>query len=96
MKRNTLTQVGGNLSNVAFAESGHLNDHPHTHGGRKPFTCDTCGLCFGQNGHLTSHIRIHTGEKPFKCDLCGLCFSQSGNKFDVSSAHPFWGEAIQM
>ena len=36
--------VGRNPSNVAFAESEHMNDHPHTRVGE-----NTCGLGFPQN-----------------------------------------------
>ena len=90
MKRHTLTQVGGNLSSVAFDGSGHFNDHLHTTDGPlkshlcidtgyKPFKCDLCGVCFSQSGYLKNHLRTHSGEKPFKCDKCGLCFSQSGH-----------------
>ena len=89
MKRHRLTQVGGNLSNVSFAESGHLNDHLHSTDGllkshlriatcEKPFKCDLCGLCFSKSGNLNNHLRTHFGEKPFKCDICGLCFAQRG------------------
>lgn len=63
----------------AFKRVGHLEDHMHTHSGKRqrPFQCDLCDAAFLRQAHLKSHMKTHSGDH--MCNLCDLPFSSSKN-----------------
>ena len=46
-----------------------------SHGDRRQFVCDTCGLAFLRPRQLMLHKRRHNGEGPVVCQTCGKSFS---------------------
>mmetsp|Transcript_75540 Transcript_75540/g.125964 ORF Transcript_75540/g.125964 Transcript_75540/m.125964 type:complete len:256 (-) Transcript_75540:289-1056(-) len=66
----------------AFADSGSLRKHMHTHG-EKQYVCQVegCGKRFLDSSKLKRHSLTHTGERPYLCPFegCGKRFSLDFN-----------------